>query len=113
MTWSLAWVCGGRSEDLHAWRGIIGFTEAVEKRENVGGGAEVNDDDLVVAVVDEEVELISEASEFGGVEGAEEDAELEVVAVVGQCAEDIVAAFVVSDVVGDEELAAWHGFSGW
>ncbi len=66
------------------------------------GGAEVDEDDLILIVVDDATEFDTEFDEIRGGELALEDGVLEVVAEAAHDFEDLTEAFVVRDVVGDE-----------
>jgi hypothetical protein len=79
--------------------------------EFVVSGAEVDDEDLVLALVDSFGEASAEADEFDVGEFAEEDGVLGMVAEVMEGLEDAGAAVVVGDIVADEEVSA-HGGSG-
>jgi len=77
------------------------------------GGAEVDEEDLVFDVVDEGDEFGDEFGFLAGVEFAEEDGELGVVAATLEGVEDAGAAFVVGDVVGDEVVASGGHVRRW
>ena len=81
------------------------------------GGAEVDEEDLVLGVVDDLGEFAFEAGEVGAGELALEDGELEVVAPGAHDFEDAAEAFVVGDVVADEVGGAHggshEGFQTW
>ncbi len=72
------------------------------------GGAEVDEEDLVFVVVDDGGEFGAEADEVSRGELALEDGVLQVVAVAAHGLEDFAQAFVVGNVVADEEGFA-HG----
>ena len=72
-------------------------------------GAKVDEEDLVLAVVDDAAELLAAADEVAGGELALEDGELEVVAEAAHGLEDAAEALVVGDVVADEVGGAHFG----
>jgi hypothetical protein len=74
-----------------------------------GGGAKVEEEELVGVVVDDGAAEGDEAGVFWRGEFAEEQAELDVFAVVFEDIEEAGTAFIVCDVVGAEVDASGHG----
>lgn len=70
------------------------------------GWTEIDQEDLVFFVVNEPDELVDEFGVLTGVEFAEKDGELGVVAARLKSVKDGGTTFVVGDVVGDEVVAA-------
>ncbi len=70
------------------------------------GGAEVEDQDLVLPMIDVLSQSSSEFGKFDGVQFTEEDAVLCMIAVVAERLEDSVSAFVIGDVIGDEVMSS-------
>ena len=75
-----------------------------------GGGAEVDEDDLILVVVDVGAELFFELGFFEAGEVALEDGKLKVPAKVPAGLKNPAEALGVADVVGDDVIAAFgHG----
>jgi len=79
------------------------FYSAVQR---IVGGAEIDDQHLILGVIDDCGQISAKLGEFGGIELAEEDGELRVVAATFEVVEDLVAAFVVGNVVADDVVAS-------
>jgi hypothetical protein len=83
-------------------QGDVGLTERGDDAVAAAfGGAEVDEEDLIVVVVDDFGEFGAAADEVGGREMALEDGELEVVAVAAHGFEDLAKTFVIGDVIAD------------
>lgn len=89
--------CIGASED---------FKITVER---VVRGAQVEQQDLILTVMDDVGDTGAERGEFEGSEVAEKNAVLRVIAFALKQVEQLGPAFVVGDVVGDEVMASGHG----
>jgi len=72
------------------------------------GGAEVDEEDLVFVVIDQIAQRVATFRQVDGVELALEDGVLEMVAEIAHGLVDLAEAFVVADVVADEESVP-HG----
>ena len=97
----------------HRKRFTEGFDAAVKW---VVGRAEVNEQDLILGVVDDGAEVGAKLGEFAGVELAEKDGELGVIAAAFEVVKDFGASFVAffagGDVVGDKIVSSC-GHGGW
>jgi hypothetical protein len=67
------------------------------------GRAEINEEDLILIVVNDGAEVDFQPDEVGCGELALEDGVLKVVAVTAHGLKDLAQAFVIADVVADEE----------
>jgi hypothetical protein len=88
---------------------MITFSDAIENGlQGVPGIAEIEDEHLVLASVDELSKLAAKCRQLLVRKFAEEHAELGVISVRQERAEDPVASFIIADVVAEEVLASGH-----
>ena len=89
--------------------GVVGLAEHFEPfMEGMGRGAQVEQEHLVFAVVDDAIEPGAEAGEFGGVAVAEEHAVLDTVSLAFEQFKGLCAPFVIGDIVADEIVSSRH-----
>lgn len=76
--------------------------------DRVGVGAEVKNEHLIFSLVDDITNVRPCRSEFGSGEVTEKHTVLGVVALAFKEFEDLVAAFIVADIIGDEVVSSGH-----
>lgn len=105
-----------RQLSYHNARLVDGGVGQAEGRDDAvaaaGGGAEVDEEDLVFVVLDDFAENVPALGEVDGRELALEDRVLQVVAEVAHGLIDPAEAFVVADVVADE-IGVSHGLDAF
>ena len=72
---------------------------------------EIQNHNLVLGGVDHRLEGCFQLGQFAGIQLTEKHRELRVIAVGLQAIEDLIATFVVADVVTDEKMSTVHGGS--
>jgi hypothetical protein len=105
--------CAGKttpaSDDLHSGHRIIPFPKAFEKSfQGVIGQAEVYDDHVVLARVDQFAKPGPQTRQFTIIQRAKKDAELYAIGMIDQRFEHARPALVVADVICDQVSSPGH-----
>lgn len=98
------------SYDERCGHGIVRFAHGLDQGLAIGlCGSKIDEHHLIFVVVDDVGQCGHQVDAFTFGQLANEYAELDVVAIVVECFEDVVSAFIVADIIGHDVVSSVGG----